>query len=1281
MSISLPDKIFAFNEKFYSVNDIHGISIRETNSICKDDVGFIWASSKTGVLRLSDDDYLIYQLPYETSNIISVRLTYMRNNLYAYTNNGQIFKYDVILDEFFLLVNMSSVLNNNYLSINRMVVDEFDRLWIASSVGLYMYDAKQFRLVDNQASNVLGLELIHNNQIVYTINSDLYRLHTNSFEIDQLYENNSLESYNVSCLSFDAALNCLMVGTLADGIYFYDFNRSVFFKYNIKNFPRQPVLDILPNTDSTLLIGIDGQGLWEVEKKNRQVLNIYKDNADNPFSLNGNGVYDIFCDENKRVWVSTYSGGLSFFDQASSIVSQVSHVPNNPNSLVNNDVNSVLEDSKGNIWMATNNGIGFFDVKKQQWNAFYHNTQKQAQVFLSLCEDSRGRIWAGTYSSGVYLLDGKTGKEIAHYSTNTTEFEFNNDFVFDIFRDSNNDIWIGGVNGNLICYRDKKDTFEIFAQLPINTINELNDDYLLVGCTYGLVKLDKKTGALQNMFNGYLLYDMHVEDNTVWLCTSGDGLLKYNALTGKIDQFTMDEGLPSDFLNSIIYADGYLWLGTESGVARFNPRNNHIQNFASIFMLSNVSFNLNSSVLLSDGQLLMGSNNGAMVFDPSDLQQMQFEGKIFFQDIIVSGRSIRDTSIMQLDVPVDSIAWLKLHYNQNTIALEMIPLEIKDAGAKFSWKLDGLDNTWSKASGIRTLTYTNIPSGNFVLNIRMYDSSLTHIIDNRSLHIQIIPPFWQTWWFLSLILVLAVFIISFFLLYYIDHLKKIHSDEKIRFFSNTTHDIRTSLTLISAPIEQLFQEKSLSENGKYYLNLISDQAVKLIKVSTKLLDFQKVDIGKENLSLVMIDIIQLINHRKMMYESLAQKNNINLVFNHSESNYLCAVDESMIEKVIDNLISNAIKYSKPNTEVNLNFEAKGSNWIFEVVDQGIGINRKAHRQLFKEFYRAENAINVKIVGSGIGLLLVKNYVNMHGGRITFSSKENVGSSFKVIIPYRKVEVQALLKADIPEKSITDNQILHNCETNTSKDSLSILIVEDNDDLRNFIKMPLSREFNVVLANDGCQAWDIVQNDMPDMVVSDVMMPNMDGFELCRLMKSTYKTSHIPIILLTALSGRAEQLQGLGLGADDYLTKPFDMGLLSQRIKTIIRNREQVREKAMKIVDKNNTEPIFQNKLNDQFVKQALDVVVNNLSNSKFGKEEFASEMNVSSSLLYKKIKSFTDQSPTDFIKCIRLNKSVELLKTKEYSVTEVSEMCGFSSVGYFSTVFKKHFGNSPTETE
>jgi DNA-binding response OmpR family regulator len=389
----------------------------------------------------------------------------------------------------------------------------------------------------------------------------------------------------------------------------------------------------------------------------------------------------------------------------------------------------------------------------------------------------------------------------------------------------------------------------------------------------------------------------------------------------------------------------------------------------------------------------------------------------------------------------------------------------------------------------------------------------------------------------------------------------------------------------------------------------------------------------------------------------------------------------MIEKVIDNLISNAIKYSKPNTEVNLNFEAKGSNWIFEVVDQGIGINRKAHRQLFKEFYRAENAINVKIVGSGIGLLLVKNYVNMHGGRITFSSKENVGSSFKVIIPYRKVEVQALLKADIPEKSITDNQILHNCETNTSKDSLSILIVEDNDDLRNFIKMPLSREFNVVLANDGCQAWDIVQNDMPDMVVSDVMMPNMDGFELCRLMKSTYKTSHIPIILLTALSGRAEQLQGLGLGADDYLTKPFDMGLLSQRIKTIIRNREQVREKAMKIVDKNNTEPIFQNKLNDQFVKQALDVVVNNLSNSKFGKEEFASEMNVSSSLLYKKIKSFTDQSPTDFIKCIRLNKSVELLKTKEYSVTEVSEMCGFSSVGYFSTVFKKHFGNSPTETE
>jgi CheY-like chemotaxis protein/anti-sigma regulatory factor (Ser/Thr protein kinase) len=392
----------------------------------------------------------------------------------------------------------------------------------------------------------------------------------------------------------------------------------------------------------------------------------------------------------------------------------------------------------------------------------------------------------------------------------------------------------------------------------------------------------------------------------------------------------------------------------------------------------------------------------------------------------------------------------------------------------------------------------------------------------------------------------------------------------------------------------------------------------------------------------------------------------------------------MIEKVIDNLISNAVKYSNSGSQVQILFTGDARRWILEVKDQGIGIGKKAQRKLFREFYRSENAVNSKIVGSGIGLLLAKNYVALHKGTITCVSEKNVGSCFKIIIPFKEVveesvpnRITELIPVSESTQQIQPLPLLP--QESVKKVDMHILVVEDNDDLRDFMQYPLAEAFEVQTAEDGEQAWKIIQKQQPDLVVSDVMMPNMDGFELCRLMKSTYETSHIPIILLTSLTEKAQQLHGLGLGADDYLTKPFDMTLLAQRIKSIIQNRKTVREKALKIIGENRDEPILSNELNDRFVKKAVEVVHRHIADSAFGKDEFASAMNVSSSLLYKKIKAFTDQSPVDFIKTIRLNYALELLQSHKYTVTEAGELCGFSSVGYFSTVFRKHFGKSPTE--
>jgi DNA-binding response OmpR family regulator/two-component sensor histidine kinase len=501
------------------------------------------------------------------------------------------------------------------------------------------------------------------------------------------------------------------------------------------------------------------------------------------------------------------------------------------------------------------------------------------------------------------------------------------------------------------------------------------------------------------------------------------------------------------------------------------------------------------------------------------------------------------------------------------------------------------------------------------------------------------------------------------------------------------HDIRSSLTLIKGPLYELDNESTLSEIGRVYLQLAKNQAIKLSAVVTQLMDFQKADIHKETMSFSQTDIVEFVANRVLMFETVAKIGGNTLSFTPNLPHYLSAIDESKMEKIVDNLLSNAIKYSPKSSTVAISLTCEPKQWKLSVHDLGIGISKKAQRQLFKEFYRGENAVNSKVVGSGIGLLLVKSYVNLHKGQVQFRSVENEGSTFEITIPFQEYQPSLQKGRTLPTNIAKLNEqpmvIWPESQTDAKKTNvrsgMQVLIVEDNTDLLRFLESALKREFQIMVAENGKQAWDLIQTHQPDLVVSDIMMPEMDGSELCRSMKSSDETAHIPIILLTALSEKTDILHGLGLGADAYLTKPFDMSLLIQRIKTIVKNRDLVRYRALKMIKGDSTEPLLLNNLNDKFMKKLFDVVRANMSNAEFDKEQFASAMNVSSSLLYKKMKSLTNLSPSDFVKIVRLEHSLELLHARTYTVTEVSELCGFSSMSYFSTVFKKHFGKSPTD--
>lgn len=1275
--------------KFYSINNIHSISVRETFSVCKDKDGFIWSSAKTGILRVTEDRCRVYQLPYKTVDITFLKLVCEDSQLIAYTNNGQIFIYNHLYDRFDFLTDLRERLNNNYLTLSNIVIDSSGNLWIGSSEGLYHYKEGRLAPVGGLRSPIQYVFFTDRETLLYSDSNEIALWNIKTSEHIIIYNDQPNLPIQVSSCYYDPHERLIWIGTFSQGLYLYNGQTDTFSPFSIKRFPKQPILALEKGANQSLLAGIDGQGIWEIDRKNKTVLNIYKEDINNAFSLRGDGVYDIFNDDNDRIWVATYTGGLSYFEQNTPLVHHITHEINNPNSLGNNDVHQIVEDDKGDIWLTTNNGISRWRPSDNQWDIFYHNMREQAQVFLAICEDGRGNIWAGTYSSGIYILDPATGKICTHYSGESNTPNAPGKFIFDIFKDSEDDMWIGGVE-NVICYLSDEKQFHSYPIKPVNSFTELTTGQILATHAHGLSVLHKATGEIETLIDSCLAHDVIAIDNIIWIATSGSGLIRYNYTEKTKKQFTTDSGLPSNYINSIIALDGNLWIGTENGLCQLNMADDNILTYSSIFSLSNLSFNVNSCARLSNGNLIWGTSNGAVLFSPDKLYQTSHKGHIFFQDIVVSGRSIRENPNLIKDIPVDKQTHITLNYNQNTLLLELLSVGTSSKGTKFSWMIEGLDSHWSPPSALPNINYANLPYGNFKLSIRMYDSSLTRIIDERSIDIRIIPPFWATWWFRLFFSIFLIIVIIYLLRAYSNHLKQKHAKEKIRFFTNMAHDIRTSLTLISAPVEQMDSAPELSEKTRYYLNLTREQSKRLAAVATQLLDFEKVDSNKGQLFPIMTDVVQLISNRCLMFATTAEKKNIKLDFCSNLDSYYTVLDELKIEKTVDNLISNAIKYSHPNSKIEISVLCEKEKWHLEVKDYGLGISSEARKKLFKEFYRGDNKANSKIVGSGIGLLLVKSYVTMHNGKIEFDSEENKGSSFRITIPYKEItETSEPIVSSSPAPTVIPETNIPNplpaIDTSgineTSKNKAArILIVEDNTDLQEFLQKSMDNDYKVYTANDGVEAWAVIRKETFDLIISDIIMPNMDGFELCRKIKSTFETAHIPIILLTSISEKAKQLEGLGLGADDYITKPFDMMLLLQRLKSILRNREIVRERAFKLMNQNNqNEPVYANELNDKFVKKALKVVHRNMSDTEFGKDEFASEMNVSPSLLYQKLKSLTEQSPIEFIRTIRFNYAMELLQSKKYSITEIGEMCGFSSPSYFSTAFKKHFGKSPAE--
>lgn len=534
--------LLASDTRFYNIGDKFGVSLREVFSICKDKNDFIWGSSKTGVIRISGNDFRKYHLPFLSSNNYYTRLAYHNSLLIAYTDNGEFFVYDNVYDNFKPLFDLRSIKKKQYIDINKVIVNQDNTLWVSATDGLSLFREGELEpAIPNKKMQCV--ERYDENHLLVASTESISIWNKNTRKPDCTYQYKINNEYEVSSFMYDSSTNLIWVGTISNGLLCLKKENNTLIQVPIINLPQQPILVIQKNhVSGNLFVGIDGKGMYEISKDGDRILNTYTEDVDNPYSLIGNGVYDILIDNPERIWVATYTGGLSYMELNQSSVTQLTHQVNKSNSLVSNYVNKVIEDENGNVWFATNTGISRWNRHENRWDTYLSDKNNQANVFLALCEDDEGYIWAGTYSSGVYKLDSKSGKIIDHYFHTDKKNGISGRFISDIFKDSAGNMWMGGTR-NVICFLKEKKQFRIYNQQPVYVFDEISSTKLLLGCTYGLLSLDKSTGKSEILVNNVLVQDLVVIENDVWIATSGSGLIRYNILNRTIEKYTTESGL------------------------------------------------------------------------------------------------------------------------------------------------------------------------------------------------------------------------------------------------------------------------------------------------------------------------------------------------------------------------------------------------------------------------------------------------------------------------------------------------------------------------------------------------------------------------------------------------------------------------------------------------------------------------------------------------------------------------------------------------------------------
>lgn len=1049
-------------------------------------------------------------------------------------------------------------------------------------------------------------------------------------------------------------------------------------------------------------------------------LSHYIHDPDDPNSLANNMIFTLFEDRQERLWIGNLLAGYHKIEPSSHKFTVHAHDSNDPTSLSNNNVMGIYESpqQKGIIWLGTRGGgLNRMDLESGRFTTFRHNTKDEnsisSDIVWTTFEDHTGTFWIGT-EEGLDLLDRKTGI-FSHIKMDAHDAESAiSNAVIRLHEDRQNILWIGTWSGGIIRFDRNTEIFKSYdfsegnQRTYYNSISLIHEDtegLLWVGTWLGaLYQYNRQKDIFLPRLEGFGAICLQ-EDSSgwFWIGTSNDGLLHFNPSIDSLEHFTTADGLPSNYVPGILEdIHGSYWISTGNGISKFDPRLKTFSNFDISDGLPANSYNFFSALKSSDGRLFFGGNAGLVSFLPDQVKSNPYPPDVIFCGLQIDGETF-DLPNSKTKKPEIIV----LSHHQNDLTFEYVGLHYTDPSKNlYQYRLEPYDIQWIDAGKQRTARYTNLDPGEYTFQVKASNCDGIWNELGTSVKITILPPWWARWWAYIIFAMSVIALVYFLRRYELNRLSLKHGMEikesearnlqeldhlKSKFFANISHEFRTPLTLILGPIEQFISEPGLEKYRKTFVR-IKDSARRLLGLISQLLDLSRLEAKELTLEASQTDIVKITRAITSAFESMALYRKIKLNFQSSVEKLVVWLDRDRYEIIITNLLSNAFKFSKDATSIMMELYQKPPSEKFpkgsveiKVTDQGLGIAEEKIEKIFNRFYQAEDDLSRSYEGSGIGLALVKELVDLHHGTIKVESKPAAGTVFTVELHLGKThlrECEMVLNpvssgiASTELSSIKNEDII--VESSDATEKPTILIVEDNTDMQQYISEILEETYNLTLTCNGRQGLQVAMEKIPDLILSDVMMPEMNGMQMCKKVKTDTLTSHIPVILLTARAGEESKLDGLETGADDYLEKPFSKKELLVRVRNLIEQRKLLRIKFSEIISlKVSDMDITQS--DKSFLTTVINCIEKNITNENFSVDQLAKEIFISRTQLHRKLTALSGKNATEFVRGYRLAKAAELLSKKQCNVSQAAYETGFNSLNYFSKVFKEQFGVLPSE--